>query len=91
MIAAHGLLRNMREIGKKCMSYKVQYVFISNLTFNTRISHKLLNEVNKMIERVCLENDYYYIGNGNVCENDLFKDGYIYKILVKRFYLRISL
>ena len=28
-----------------------------------------------MIERVYLENDYYYIDNGNVCENDLFKDG----------------
>ena len=28
-----------------------------------------------MIERVCLKNGYYYIENGNVCENDLFKDG----------------
>ena len=27
-----------------------------------------------MIERVCLENGYYYIKNGNVYENDLFKD-----------------
>ena len=28
-----------------------------------------------MIERVCLENGYYYIENGNVYENDLFKNG----------------
>ena len=28
-----------------------------------------------MIERFCLENDYYYIENGNAFENDLFKDG----------------
>ena len=28
-----------------------------------------------MIGRVCLKNGYYYIENGNVCENDLFKDG----------------
>ena len=69
------LLQNMREIGKKCISYRVKYVFISSLTFNKRISHKLLSEVNKMIERVCLENGYYYINNGNICENDLFKDG----------------
>ena len=27
-----------------------------------------------MIERVCLQNGYYYIENGNGCENDLFKD-----------------
>ena len=25
--------------------------------------------------RVCLENGYYCNENGNVCENDLFKDG----------------
>ena len=43
------------------MSYNVKYVSISSLTFNTSISHKLLNEVNEMIERVCLENGYYYI------------------------------
>ena len=59
---------------KKCMSYKVKYVFISSLTFHSRISHQLLSEVNEMIERVCLQNGYYYIENGNVCENDLFKD-----------------
>ena len=69
------LLQNIKEIGKKCKNYKVKYVFISSLTFNTRISHKLLNEVNEMIVRVCLENSYHYIENGDVYENDLFKDG----------------
>ena len=69
------LLQNIKEIGKKCKSYKAKYVFISSLTFNTRISHKLLNEVNETIERVCLENGYHYIENGNIYENDLFKDG----------------
>ena len=57
------------------MNYKVKYVFVSSLTFNNRISHKLLSEVNEMIERVCLENGYYNIENGNVSENDFFKDG----------------
>ena len=28
-----------------------------------------------MIETVSLENDYHYIENGNVYENNLFKDG----------------
>ena len=65
----------MKEIGKKGKSYKVKYVFISGLTSNTRISHRLLNKVNEMIERVSLENGYCYIENGNVYGNDLFKDG----------------
>ena len=48
------LLQNIRETGKTCMSYKVKYVFISCLTFNNRISPKLLSEVNETIERICL-------------------------------------
>ena len=43
------LLQNIRETGKKCMSYKVKYVFISSLTFNNRLSPKLLIEVNEMM------------------------------------------
>ena len=69
------LLQNIKGIGKKCKNYKVKYVFLSSLTFNTRISQKLLNEVNKMIEKICLENGYHYIENGIVYENDLFKNG----------------
>ena len=44
-----------------------------------------------MIERVCLENGYHYIENGNVYEKDLFKDWLHLQMLVKRFCLRISL
>ena len=66
------------------MSYKIKYVFISSLTFNTGMSHTLLNQVNKMIERVCLENGYYYINNGNICENDLFKDGLYLQVSGKK-------
>ena len=31
--------------------------------------------MNETIERVCYENGYYYIENGNVREDDLFNDG----------------
>ena len=69
------LLQNIKNIGKKCKSYKLKCIFISSLTFNTRIYGKLLNEINEMIEPVCLKNGYHYIENGNVYENNLFKDG----------------
>ena len=69
------LLQNIKEIEKKSKNYKVKYVFISSLNFNTRISHKFLNEVNELIESICLENGYHYTENGNAYENDLFKDG----------------
>ena len=50
------LLQNITGIVKRCKSYKVKYVFISSLTFNTRMSQKWLNKLNEMIERVCLNN-----------------------------------
>ena len=49
--------------------------YISSITFNIRISHKLLNKVNEMIWRLCLENGYHYIETRNVNENELSKDG----------------
>ena len=49
--------------------------YISSITFNTRTSHKLLNKVNEMIWRLCLENGYHYIETRNVNENELSKDG----------------
>ena len=50
-------------------------MFLSQVTtFNTRVPQKLLNEVNEMIEKVCIVNSYYYIENGNGNDNDLFKD-----------------
>ena len=57
------------------MSYKVKYVFISSLTFKSRISPKLLNKLNEVMEMICLENGYYCIENGKVYKNDLFKGG----------------
>ena len=60
------LLQNIREIGKQCMSYKVKYVFISSLTFNDKIFHKLLS-YSGLAKKMAIE-------NGNVCENDLFND-----------------
>ena len=68
------LLQNIKKLGKKCKSCKVIYAFISSITFDTIISHKLLNEVSEMIERVWLENGYHYSENRNVHENDIFKD-----------------
>ena len=46
------ILQDIDEILKKCKSYGIKYIFISSVTLNTIIPHKLLNEINEMIE-VC--------------------------------------
>ena len=68
-------------------------MFLSQVTtFNTRVPQKLLNEVNEMIEKVCIVNSYYYIENGNGNDNDLFKDAFTFtKFWQKNFCHVISL
>ena len=46
------LLQDIDEMLKKCKSYGIKYIFISSVILNTIIPHKLLNEINEMIE-VC--------------------------------------
>ena len=68
------LLQNISEIEKRCKNHESNYVFISSTTFNSRILHKLLNEINEMIEKLCLESSYRYMENEYVNKNDLFND-----------------
>ena len=42
---------------------------------DTRVHHKSFNQINEIIEKVCLENNCHYIDNRNVNESDSFKDG----------------
>ena len=48
---------------------------MSSIIISTRISHKLLKEINEMRKNVCLENSYHCIESVNVGENDLFIEG----------------
>ena len=85
------LLPRVNEIGKKCQSYGIKYVFFLSITFNTSITGKLLNVKNEMIETVCLENNYHYIVSENVNENNLFKGGINLQNSRKKNYLIILL
>lgn len=40
----NSLLQNINEIGEKCKSYGIRYVFIASVTFSTRKHHKLLEK-----------------------------------------------
>ena len=55
--------------------------YISSITFNTRISPKLLNKVNEMIWRLCLENGYHYIETRNIIRMNYLRMVYICKVL----------
>ena len=61
--------------GKKCKSSGVKKTFISGVVRNNRINDFTTQEVNRKIYDDCQKEDYSFIINDGIDNNDLFKDG----------------
>lgn len=73
--AVSSLLENIRKIAKKCESYGIQKILISGLIFTTRYSENILIHFNTLLKNICDLEGYFYIDNGNITRNELFRDG----------------
>ena len=69
------LLKNIYTIAEKCKSSGVKNVFISAMVKNNRINDFIIQEVNRKIYDDCQKEDYSFIINDGIGNNDLFKDG----------------
>ena len=61
--------------GKKCKSSGVKKAFISGVVRNNRINDFTTQEVNRKIYDDYQKEDYSFIINDGIGNNDLFKDG----------------
>ena len=64
-----------KNYGKKCKSSGVKKAFISGVVRNNRINDFTTQEVNRKIYDDCQKEDYSFIINDGIGNNDLFKDG----------------
>ena len=62
-------------MAKKCESYGIEKVLISGLIFTTRYLENILIDYNRLLKNLCDVNVYFYIDNGNITRNQLFRDG----------------
>ena len=60
---------------EKCCNYGVKNTFLSGIVFTTRVSLDILIQVHNMTSNFCNINGLYYIDNGNIRADDLYKDG----------------
>ena len=60
---------------EKCCNYGVKNIFLSGIVFTTRVSLDILIQVHNMTSNFCNINGLYYIDNGNIRADDLYKDG----------------
>ena len=73
--AINYLLENIQKMVKKCESYGIEKVLIPGLIFTTRYSENILIDYNRLLKNLCDVNGYFYIDNGNITRNQLFRDG----------------
>ena len=66
---------NVRKTSAKCKSYGVKQVFVSGLSYTSKIKENLLVDINRMIKELCMSDGSEYIDNDNIPRDMLYKDG----------------
>ena len=69
------LICNLRKIIAKCKLYEVKHVFVSDLSYTSKIKENLLVHINRMIKELYMSDDYEYTDNDNIPKDMLCKDG----------------
>ena len=69
------VLENIKNIAVKCKRYGEQKVLISGLLTTNRLAQGVIEEVNKLILKMCNIEGYCYLNNDNITRANLFKDG----------------
>ena len=69
------VLKNIKNIVRKCRSYSIENIYISGLLQTTRITAEVIGKVNELIKDVSKVERCFYVSNGNVTHANLFKDG----------------
>ena len=69
------LLKKIYGMAEKYKSSGVKKAFISGIVRNNRINEFTTQEVNRKIYDDCQKEDYSFIINDGIGNNDLFKDG----------------
>ena len=63
------------NIGHRCREYGVKNIFLSGITYSTKVNINLIRKLNGQIECYCKELNFEYINNENIRRQDLWKDG----------------
>ena len=62
-------------VGLLCREFNVRDIFISVITYTTKIHIKHIRDLNKAIKELCKRYNFFFIENDNIRNSHLWKDG----------------
>ena len=68
------ICRNFISIGLRCRSNNESKFFIFGIVYSSEINTVLIQRLNRALYDECRQNDFKYVSNGAVTENDLWID-----------------
>ena len=74
-VTVDSICNNILEIVLRCRNHKISEVFISSVAYSSKVSNELIQQLNKLLYKRCIEYGYSCINNGAVSKIDLWTDG----------------
>ena len=74
-VAINDLISNTEKIGRTCVEKGVKDVIVSGIVYSRRLKKEMIDEANKRLEELCLQNEFLFLQNNNIKVEDLCKDG----------------
>ena len=69
------IVNEIGKVGITCKQNGVNDVIISGVTYSRRVNNAIIDEVNKKLEELCLQHDFFLMNNKSIQVEDLCKDG----------------
>ena len=74
-VTVDSICNDILEIALRCRNHNIGEVFISSVAYSSKVSNELIQQLNNLIYKRCVEYGYSFINNGAVSKIDLWTDG----------------
>ena len=69
------ICNDILEIALRCRNHNISEVFISSVAYSSKVSNDLIQQLNNLLYKRCIEYGYSFINSGAVSKIDLWTDG----------------
>ena len=74
-VTVDSIFNDIFEIALCCRNHNVNEVSVSSVAYSSKVSNKLIQQLNNLLYKRCIEYGYSFINNGAVSKIDPWTDG----------------
>ena len=74
-VTVDSIRNDILETALRCRNHNIGEVFISSVAYSSKVSNELIQQLNNLLHKRCIEYGYSFINNGAVSKIDLWTDG----------------